>query len=72
MERALNASLDHPLLLARVDTNDVLEGKKPLMHIESGQLQLLSGLALTRSRYFSEEHTTKTSLAIELPFSLTQ
>jgi peptidoglycan/xylan/chitin deacetylase (PgdA/CDA1 family) len=42
MERAVNASLADPLLLARLDTNDAPGGKKPLMQTPS------------RTRYLNE------------------
>jgi peptidoglycan/xylan/chitin deacetylase (PgdA/CDA1 family) len=43
MERALNRSLDEPLLLARLDANDAPGGKRPLTEIPPA-----------RSRYFEE------------------
>ena len=43
MERALNRSLDEPLLLGRLDANDAPGGKRPLDEIPAG-----------RSRYFEE------------------
>ena len=43
MERALNRSLDEPLLLGRLDANDAPGGKRPLDEISPG-----------RSRYFEE------------------
>jgi peptidoglycan/xylan/chitin deacetylase (PgdA/CDA1 family) len=43
MERALNRSLDEPLLLGRLDANDAPGGKRPLEEIPPG-----------RSRYFEE------------------
>ena len=43
MERALNPTLDEPLLLGRLDANDAPGGKRPLEEIPS-----------SRSRYFAE------------------
>ena len=43
MERALNRSLDEPLLLGRLDANDAPGGRRPLDEIPAG-----------RSRYFDE------------------
>jgi peptidoglycan/xylan/chitin deacetylase (PgdA/CDA1 family) len=54
MERSLNASLQRPLMLARVDTNDALGGKKPMMSVRDGSLHLADGLGAERRRYFDE------------------
>ena len=43
MERALNRSLDEPLLLGRLDANDAPGGKRPLEEIPPA-----------RTRYFQE------------------
>jgi len=40
MERAINLNLEYPLMLARVDCNDVLEGKRPLMQVIDGKLNM--------------------------------
>ena len=45
MERALNVSLDEPLLLARIDTNDAPGGKRPLMQVVGGAVECAQGLA---------------------------
>lgn len=55
LERAFNATLEDPLLLARVDTNDVPGGKKPLLAFEGDQPRLQPGLAGSRSRYIVED-----------------
>ena len=54
MERSLNTSLEDPLLLARVDTNDALGGKQPMMSLRDGSLQVADGLGARRKRYFDE------------------
>jgi peptidoglycan/xylan/chitin deacetylase (PgdA/CDA1 family) len=54
MERALNTTLDRPLLLARLDTNDALGGKHSLMLAGAAGFAPLAGLAPSRERYFEE------------------
>jgi peptidoglycan/xylan/chitin deacetylase (PgdA/CDA1 family) len=54
MERSLNTSLEDPLLLARVDTNDALGGKQPMMSVRDGSLQIADGLGARRKRYLDE------------------
>ncbi len=54
MERSLNASLGHPLMFARIDTNDGLGGSRPLMALRDGSLALDGGISPARRRYFSE------------------
>jgi hypothetical protein len=54
MERAFNTTLARPLLLARVDTNDALAGKNPLMVTGTAGFAPLAGLGAGRSRYFEE------------------
>ena len=54
MERSLNTSLEDPLLLARVDTNDALGGKQPMMSVRDGSLQIADGMGAGRKRYFDE------------------
>jgi peptidoglycan/xylan/chitin deacetylase (PgdA/CDA1 family) len=54
MERALNRTLEQPLLLARVDTNDAPGGKRPLLEQAASGLHCGSGMAAQRSRYFDE------------------
>lgn len=55
MERALNRSLEEPLLLARLDMNDAPGGRKPLFEIEGGELVIGEGMSAGRERYFAEE-----------------
>lgn len=54
MERALNTTLAQPLLLARIDTNDALGGKKPCMSIEGAELTCHPPFKARRERYVSE------------------
>jgi len=54
MERALNTTLDRPLLLARLDTNDALGGNHSLMLAGAVGFAPLAGLGPSRSRYFGE------------------
>lgn len=54
MERALNRTLDEPLLLARLDTNDAPGGKRPLLDVNGGARVLGPGITLARERYFHE------------------
>ena len=54
MERALNRSLEQPLLLARVDANDAPGGKRPRLRLDGGELQALDGVAPARSAYLAE------------------
>jgi peptidoglycan/xylan/chitin deacetylase (PgdA/CDA1 family) len=54
LERAFNATLDEPLLLARVDTNDVPGGSRPLFATEEGALVVRPGLSPGRTRYLQE------------------
>jgi peptidoglycan/xylan/chitin deacetylase (PgdA/CDA1 family) len=54
LERAFNTTLEDPLLLARVDTNDAPGGKKPLIAFDGDQLRLEPGLAKNRSQHFVE------------------
>jgi len=54
MERALNATLEDPLLLARMDMNDVPGGSRPLLSAVGGELVVGGGAAEARSRYFAE------------------
>jgi len=51
MERALNRSLEQPLLLARIDTNDAPGGKHPLLAENEGELHCLPGLESQRGLY---------------------
>jgi peptidoglycan/xylan/chitin deacetylase (PgdA/CDA1 family) len=54
MERSLNTSLEDPLLLARIDTNDALGGKQPMMGVGDGLLRISDDLGTRRTRYFDE------------------
>ena len=54
MERSLNSSLRQPLLFARIDTNDALGGRRPLMAPRNGTFTLKGGLTPARRRYFTE------------------
>jgi peptidoglycan/xylan/chitin deacetylase (PgdA/CDA1 family) len=54
LERAFNATLADPLLLARVDTNDAPGGKKPQIAFEEDELRLGPGIAEHRSQYIAE------------------
>jgi len=54
LERAFNATLDEPLMLARIDTNDAPGGKRPQIAFKGDQMRLGSGVAPRRSRYFAE------------------
>jgi len=54
MERALNRGLCEPLLLARLDTNDVPGGKRPLLDIEGEEAVTRTGMTAARERYFDE------------------
>lgn len=55
MERAFNQTLKAPLLLARVDTNDVPGGKSPLFIIKEQKIQLLGNLTWSRSLWYKED-----------------
>ena len=54
MERALNAGLRDPLLLARIDVNDAPGGRRPLLRIVDGEPVAEAGMSLARTRYFDE------------------
>lgn len=54
LERALNATLEEPLLLARLDTNDAPGGRAPLFSITGDRLVVRHGLAASRTRYVLE------------------
>ena len=54
MERALNRSLELPLLLGRVDANDAPGGTRPLFELGRGEPVVHSGMASARQRYLSE------------------
>jgi peptidoglycan/xylan/chitin deacetylase (PgdA/CDA1 family) len=54
MERAFNRSLAQPLLLARVDANDVPGASRPLFDLRDGEPTVFSGMGAARGRYFAE------------------
>jgi peptidoglycan/xylan/chitin deacetylase (PgdA/CDA1 family) len=54
MERALNLTLAEPLLLARLDANDVPGGKRPLLELGGSEPAVLEGATASRERYFDE------------------
>jgi peptidoglycan/xylan/chitin deacetylase (PgdA/CDA1 family) len=54
-ERTLNRTLEQPLLLARVDTNDAPGGKRPLFKVEGEDIVTTEGTTTSfRARYFDE------------------
>jgi peptidoglycan/xylan/chitin deacetylase (PgdA/CDA1 family) len=54
-ERAFNRTLEDPLLLARIDTNDAPGGKSPRFEIDDdGGLVLSERITPARTRYFAE------------------
>ena len=55
MERALNRTLAEPLLLARLDANDVPGGKRPLIELVGDEPVVLEGATASRARYFDEQ-----------------
>lgn len=54
LERAFNTTFDTPLLLARLDTNDVPGGTRPLFEVDSGEVRPGAGMTPARTRYISE------------------
>jgi peptidoglycan/xylan/chitin deacetylase (PgdA/CDA1 family) len=54
MERAFNVTLEDPLLLARIDTNDAPGGKRPLFAIDGDSPLADEGMAPARTRYTDE------------------
>jgi peptidoglycan/xylan/chitin deacetylase (PgdA/CDA1 family) len=54
MERAFNRTLDQPLLLARLDANDVPGGSRPLFQLEHGEPGVQPGMTESRTRYLAE------------------
>jgi peptidoglycan/xylan/chitin deacetylase (PgdA/CDA1 family) len=54
MERAFNRSLEQPLLLARVDVNDVPGGSRPLFDLDGGEPAVRPGMTPARTRYLAE------------------
>ena len=53
-ERSFNLTLDAPLALARVDTNDAPAGKKPIIQVENDTFELTGAMTMGRTRYLSE------------------
>jgi peptidoglycan/xylan/chitin deacetylase (PgdA/CDA1 family) len=55
MERAVNITLDHPLLLGRIDTRDAPGGSEPRLQIANEAVEVESPLTYGRRRYASEQ-----------------
>jgi len=53
-ERSFNRTLQRPLLFARVDTNDALGGKMPMMLVKNNQFSIQGSMSLHRQLYFDE------------------
>lgn len=53
-ERSFNLTLDDPLALARVDTNDAPGGKKPIIDAVDGRFELTGAMTMGRTRYHEE------------------
>jgi peptidoglycan/xylan/chitin deacetylase (PgdA/CDA1 family) len=58
MERAFNRTLEQPLLLARVDVNDVPGGSRPLFDVEGEEPVVRPGMTRARARYLAETDAT--------------
>ena len=54
MERALNRTLEEPLLLGRLDANDAPGGKRPGLRLAAGEPVAGGGVSLARERYIEE------------------
>jgi peptidoglycan/xylan/chitin deacetylase (PgdA/CDA1 family) len=54
MERALNETLEDPLLLARLDVNDVPGGSSPLLELVGAEVVVGPGVSPDRRRYVVE------------------
>jgi hypothetical protein len=55
MERSLNATLEDPLLLARIDWLDAPGGRQPLLDVSTaGDFTVVAGMSQQRTRYFTE------------------
>ena len=54
MERALNRSLEEPLLLGRLDANDAPGGSRPRLDLVEGEPVVRDGMTPARERYFDE------------------
>ena len=54
MERALNRSLEEPLLLGRLDANDAPGGSRPRLELVDGEPVVREGMTPARERYFDE------------------
>jgi peptidoglycan/xylan/chitin deacetylase (PgdA/CDA1 family) len=57
MERAFNRTLEQPLLLARVDANDVPGGSRPLFDFDGHEPGVRPGMTPARTRYLAEART---------------
>jgi peptidoglycan/xylan/chitin deacetylase (PgdA/CDA1 family) len=53
-ERALNRTLEQPLLLARFDANDAPGGARPCVRLDSGEVLADTGASAARERYLDE------------------
>ncbi|TSC63103.1 MAG: polysaccharide deacetylase [Parcubacteria group bacterium Gr01-1014_48] len=58
MERACNTSLQSPLLLGRMDANDVPEGKAPLFELDSGRMNILNNCMTAERRIVIQERVS--------------
>lgn len=54
MERAFNRTLEQPLLLARVDVNDVPGGSRPLFDLDGDKPAVRPGMTAARARFVDE------------------
>lgn len=54
LERAFNATLGDPLLLARLDANDAPGGRRPVFSVERGGIELRGAMTPARTRYLEE------------------
>ena len=55
-ERALNLSLAKPLAMARVDTNDAPEGKRPIINCTGSEISVTAPITPGRRRYVEERN----------------
>lgn len=53
-ERAFNRTLDAPLALARIDTNDAPGGKRPIVFLNGDGFDVAEPMTLGRTRYIRE------------------
>lgn len=63
MERALNQTLEDPMLLARLDFNEVPGGRDPQIHLGDGEVTAAGKVAARRGRYFEEQARAHADLA---------